>query len=279
MPIAELDRMLTNGAVRKELAVVVIGQWTGRVPTKEEAKMLEEFSSRIREGKPVDETVFWVGEGPTREGFASEMNEKLRKAGFKQVVFANKYNGMYTRMRIGGTPTEEKTPREKAFLKSSSTNSPSRAISQVSSPVCDSNHVAEMIKAINSRDESFYAKFDFGESDVLGWLFRCADVAFKSEDGEFIQLAHPEPLGVIPISELERILEKPGLRKELAVVFIEQFRPIDFGKGHYLKHPEARFDFVAGLDEKLRGVGFKQVIFAFKYNGLHHRMLVPTKHP
>jgi hypothetical protein len=146
MPIAELDRMLTNGAVQKELAVVVIGQWSGRVFTKEEAKMIEEFASEVREGEVMQqllgeagvefesralrEFVYRVKEaevqklfGETMGEFAARIDKKLCKAGFRQVVFANKYNGMYRRMRVGRTPTEERAQREKAYLNSSSTNS------------------------------------------------------------------------------------------------------------------------------------------------------------
>jgi hypothetical protein len=281
MPIAELDRMLTNGSVRKEVAVVVIGQWYGRIFTEEEAKTTEQ-------------SAFWVAKGQTREGFASSVDEKLRKAGFKQVVFANTYNGMYSRMLVRQTPAEEKTQREKPSLNSSSTNSlaqtlnPAVTVSEASGLLCDSNRVAELISAINSTNTTFYAKFDFGESDVLGWLFRCADIAFKTEDGEFIQLARPEPLGRIPVSELDRVLTRRGLGKELAVVFIEQywnhfveakestslnsiFVP-DFTK----KTPEK---FAFEVDQKLRGAGFKQVIFGIKYHGLHHRMWAPTSYP
>jgi hypothetical protein len=146
MPIAELDRMLTNGAVRKELAVVVMGQWYGRIPTKEEQKIIEEFASEVREGEMMEqlfgetmrefesrtlrEFVYRVREaevqklfGETMGEFAARIDRKLRKAGFKQVVFANKYNGMYRRMRVRYFPIEEEAQREKPSLNSSSTNS------------------------------------------------------------------------------------------------------------------------------------------------------------
>jgi uncharacterized protein (TIGR03067 family) len=118
MPISELDGMLAKVAkpgFRAELAVVVIGQWRGRVPTKGEAKMMEEFASRTREGKTIDESAYWVGEGETMEEFASRVNEKLRKAGFKQVIFANNYNGFYHRMSVGRTPTKEEAQKERAL--------------------------------------------------------------------------------------------------------------------------------------------------------------------
>jgi len=236
MPISELDSMLGQPGLRKELAVVVIGEWSGPVDGRE-----------------------WK----IPEQFASEVNHKLRKAGFKHVIFASKDHGLYQRTSVGSLWD------------------------------CDSNRVAELISAINSTNTSFYAQFDFGESDVLGWLFRCADLAFKA-DGEVIQLVQPEPLGLIPTSELDRILVKPGLRKELAVVFIEHFRPIDFRRGHDVKAKESEEGEVSAvdrghevppnceseLDEKLRGAGFKQVVFAHKNNhGFRERMWVPTKYP
>jgi hypothetical protein len=173
---------------------------------------------------------------------------------------------------------------ERAANRKHSTVNPAVTESQASGPLCDSNRVAEMIKAFNSTDTSFYAKFDFGESDVLGWLFRCAYVAFKTENGEFIQLAQPEPIGRIPVSELDRILAKPGLRKELAVVFIEHFwqRFVEAKEPvFWVVDPTQRTtdEFAFEVDQKLRGAGFKQVIFAFKYDGLYHRMWAPTKHP
>jgi hypothetical protein len=147
--------------------------------------------------------------------------------------------------------------------------------------LCDSNRVAELIEAINSTNTSYYAKFDFGESDVLGWLFKCADVAFKTADGEHILLARPEPLGGLPVSELDYILAKRGLRKELAVVFIEHFWE------SYVLAKDGRLvpadpfqkttgEFAFEVNRKLHAAGFKQVIFAYNYNGFHHRMWVPT---
>jgi hypothetical protein len=99
MPISELDSMLARPGLRKEVAVVVIGQWSWRVPTEEEEKTME-----LSE--------FWIGRGQTPEEFAFEVREKLRKAGFRQVIFASKYNGLYRRMPVGWTPTKEEARSE-----------------------------------------------------------------------------------------------------------------------------------------------------------------------
>jgi len=115
-------------------------------------------------------------------------------------------------------------------------------------------------------------------------------VSFKT-DGEVIKLAQPEPLGLIPVTELDRTLAKPGLRKELAVVFIEYFRPTYFRQGPNVKAKEGEsleidrghevpLNFESDLDEKLRGAGFKHVISAAKNNhGFREQFWAPTKHP
>jgi uncharacterized protein (TIGR03067 family) len=100
MPIAELDHMLTNGAVRKELAVVVInfpgfGPHGAQVVTNGEFVLLLDPKWR------------------SPEEFAFEVDEKLREAGFKQVVFASKYNGLYRRTSVGINPTWEDAQKKK----------------------------------------------------------------------------------------------------------------------------------------------------------------------
>lgn len=86
MPIAELDRMLTNGAVQKELAVAVISfPWPGP-----------------HDAQPVTNGEFIIFSDPkwkSPEKFAFEIDQKLRGAGFKYVIFSCKNtHGFYERM-------------------------------------------------------------------------------------------------------------------------------------------------------------------------------------
>jgi hypothetical protein len=194
-----------------------------------------------------------------------ESFEKLRGAGFTQVIFAYKNShGFYQRTRV---PTRLPT-RDAAIVPN--------ITSEGSDRHCDSNRVAELVEAIITTNKSVYASYDFGESDILGILFNCADLPIKTSSGKTFFLTRPDYLSWISVSDLDRVLAKPELRKRLAVVFFESVS-IWVKEGESFTTPEK---FAAEIDQKLRGAGFKHVIFACKNNhGFYRRMWVPAKHP
>src|SRR3954451_892775 len=88
---------------------------------------------------------------------------------------------------IAGCTSKERVANEK-----DATVNPTSTVRQAAAPICSSNRIAELIETLNSTNPSPYELYGpFGESGILQRLFECADVAFKTENADFILLVQP----------------------------------------------------------------------------------------